>query len=399
MYKVYSNADCNLAAAASRDSSGGLFFERAGLQGQCIAQHVRGEVIDCFADADLFVKEIVFSPLQSRAWVHQEWLMSKRTIHFARNQIFWECDHLCACEVFPDGLPDGIRYRGKKKFADDLENATCLMDRDTRSDTSHVGQDLIHLWLGLLFDYTHRELTKPTDRFPALSGIAKWLQPHLGNPEYLAGVWNNSDLHRQFLWSSDTKNPRPQYRAPSWSWASIDDGIRLVDMPGIFTPQSEILDISTTRGGSDPTGPVTGGHVLIKGNMGRVQIIDHKRAPVLCREDDIKGADNRRVIFRGFDVSGLQFGLYYILHLGTFTLQPSRIHPIDLEEGALFATYLVLRSVTEQDGTFELCGLVDEWYMEDSAYRTLTGRGLQSRQDIPCKEYDEDKRTYRIRIV
>ncbi|ENH73389.1 hypothetical protein FOC1_g10008875, partial [Fusarium oxysporum f. sp. cubense race 1] len=64
MYKGYTYAECNLAAAASRDSSGGLFFKRTGLHGQCVAQNVRGDVIDCFADDELFQKEIKHSPLQ-----------------------------------------------------------------------------------------------------------------------------------------------------------------------------------------------------------------------------------------------------------------------------------------------------------------------------------------------
>ncbi|KAH7195362.1 heterokaryon incompatibility protein-domain-containing protein [Fusarium oxysporum] len=239
MYKVYTTAECNLAAAASRGSSGGLFFKRTGLHGQCVAQNVRGDVIDCFADDELFQREIKHSPLQQerdssicRAWVHQEWLMSKRTIHFARNQVFWGCDHLCACEVFPDGLPDCIRYDGKKNFAEDLGNATCLKSRDINADTSRIS---------LITNYTSRELTKSSDRLPALSGIAKWLQPHLGNPGYLAGLWNNSDLYRQLAWfSCTTENPRPQYRAPSWSWASIDGCILWMDLHAILTPQSEI---------------------------------------------------------------------------------------------------------------------------------------------------------------
>ncbi|KAH7205613.1 hypothetical protein BKA60DRAFT_611668 [Fusarium oxysporum] len=279
------------------------------------------------------------------------------------------------------------RYDGKKNFAEDLGNATCLKSRDINADTSRISPDLIQLWSGLITNYTSRELTKSSDRLPALSGIAKWLQPHLGNPAYLAGLWNNSDLYRQLAWfSCTTQNPRPQYRAPSWSWASIDGRILWMDLPAILTPQSEIIDISTTRGGSDPTGPVIGGHILIKGSLGRVQIIDHKTGPILCREDEIKETYGGPVTFRGFDVSGLQFGLYYVLLLGTCKTDPDKIHSSLLEDDYLLATYLVLGPVIGQHGTFERCGLVSECYTEDDEHRTLTGRGPQSRQDIPCEE-------------
>ncbi|KAI1042057.1 hypothetical protein LB505_007223 [Fusarium chuoi] len=171
-------------------------------------------------------------------------------------------------------------------------------------------------------------MTKANDRLPALSGIAKWLQPHLANPGYLAGIWNNSDLHRQLAWYTySTKYPRPQYRAPSWSWASIDGGSFWSNAPAIFTPQSEIIDISTTRGSSDPTGLVTGGHILIKGNMGRVQIFDHESGPFLRREDDAKESYKRHVTFRGLDVSGLQFGRTTYCTLANTPSNPLRYTP------------------------------------------------------------------------
>ncbi|KAF5601951.1 heterokaryon incompatibility protein [Fusarium subglutinans] len=170
MHRVYTEADCNLAAAASRDSSGGLFFKRQELYGQYVVRSVRGDVIDLFADEHIFLKEVERSPLQTRVWVYQEWMMSKRTIHFAKSQVFWECDHHCACKVFPDGLPDCIRPHGKAKFAEDLGIARCLLSRDMNA---RVGPDPFQLWSGLVSHYTSRDMTKSDDRLPALSGIAK----------------------------------------------------------------------------------------------------------------------------------------------------------------------------------------------------------------------------------
>ncbi|KAF5630122.1 heterokaryon incompatibility protein [Fusarium sp. NRRL 52700] len=338
MHRVYTEADCNLAAAASQDSSGGLFFKRQGLYGQCVVKSVRGDVVDFLVDEDLFLKEINRSPLQTRAWVYQEWLMSKRTIHFAKSQVFWECDHLCACEVFPDGLPDCIGHDGKTSFAKKLGGAKHLSSRDVNADASRIGPDPFQLWSSIITQYTSRGLTKSDDRLPALSGIAKWLQPHLGSPGYLAGLWNNSDLHRQLTWYTyKTKNPRPRYRAPSWSWVSIDGRISWFKMPEIFTPQSEIIDISTTSSASDPTGQVTGGHMLIKGNMGRVQITNSKMGPVLRREGDVTESYKRHITIRGFDVSDLKFGLYYVLRLGTYTIEPKEGHPSTLGKEYLFA--------------------------------------------------------------
>ncbi|KAF5710968.1 heterokaryon incompatibility protein [Fusarium mundagurra] len=225
MHKVYANAECNLAAAASRDSSGGLFFQLHGLHGQCVAKNVRGDTIDLFADNDLFLREVKCSPLQM------------------------------------------------------------------------------------------------------------------------------------------------------------------------------IVDITTTRGSSDSTGPVAGGHMLIQGRMGRVEIIGHKTWPILCREDEVQENNNGPVHFEGFDISGLQFGQYYALLLGTCTDDPNKIDTSLPEEDHLLAIYLVLRPVDGQLGTYERCGFACEWYFKDDESRTLTGGGPQSRQDIPCEEYYEHDGTYIIRII
>ncbi|KAF4337775.1 het-domain protein [Fusarium beomiforme] len=409
MHKVYTNADCNLAATASQDSSGGLFFERHGLRGQCVAKIEGGGRIDSFVDRILFWREIHDAPLHNRAWVYQEWLMSKRTIHFARNQVFWECDHLCACEVFPDGLPDCIRYNGKKRFAGMIGNATSMKKREMDVDGPETGTTLLPLWLNLVMEYTKRKLTKSRDRLPALSGIAKWLQPHLDNPQYLAGLWNNANLTRQLTWSlCSPKNPRPHYRAPSWSWAAIDGHVLWTSWFGVFTPGLDIIEASTTPSGSDPTGSVSRGHLLVKGNMARVNIIEHETWPILLREYETQETSNRatemqntwdnpNVIFQGFDVSGLPFGQYYVLLLGTVETDINQYEDASAKEYT--GCYLVLRPVEGQTGTFERCGTVEEHYTGANRHQTLTARRSWDRQDIPCVAYVEDEGTCVIRIV
>lgn len=68
--------------------------------------------------------------------------------------------------------------------------------------------------------YCARELTYPSDKFPALSGIPQGLQPVLG--DYLAGLWRR-DIIRGLWWVKKVGGgPASEYRAPSWSWASVD---------------------------------------------------------------------------------------------------------------------------------------------------------------------------------
>ena len=87
-------------------------------------------------------------------------------------------------------------------------------------------------WYHLCSDYSQHNLTDPLDRLPAMSCMAKDFRescPVLG--DYLAGLWS-THLPHQLLWRTD--RPRQhrlnKYKAPSWSWASIEDEIHLPNL-------------------------------------------------------------------------------------------------------------------------------------------------------------------------
>jgi hypothetical protein len=72
--------------------------------------------------------------------------------------------------------------------------------------------------------YTQRSLTIPTDRLPAVGGIAE-RYGHLFNDDCLVGIWR-SGLPNSLLWIVDnhkSKSDQPSVAhpsAPTWSWAS-----------------------------------------------------------------------------------------------------------------------------------------------------------------------------------
>ncbi|KAF4944508.1 hypothetical protein FSARC_14653 [Fusarium sarcochroum] len=391
MHQVYTNAACNLAAAASEDSSGGLFFDRRGLHGQCVAQYARHGQVYSYLDQRLFDRDICYAPLQQRAWVHQEWLMAKRTIHFARNQVFWECDHLCACEVFPHGLPKYIEYEGKKTFAETLNKLTSLKKSIVALEAAesqlpfNIRQQL--LWIDFVCNYAGRELTN-----------LSW-------------------------WATYSEGSRLPYRAPSWSWASLERGITWHTHFRRFTPGMKILEASTTCQGSDPTGIVSGGYLVVKGNLSRVNIIDdeldttfddqrpiHEPSPTepdpaCLPKSGLSPLGSElldempRVAFRGFDTSDAESGQYYILTLlKDFEVDYKYSEEPKIKE--FLDIYLVLRPLAERNGSFERCGLVHEFYTEINRHqRVLMPRVLAHNQDIPCEEYMGPEEGYKIRIV
>lgn len=128
-------------------------------------------------------------------------------------------------------------------------------------------------------DCTNRNLTFGTDKLVSISALAKRFGNANFQTEYLAGLWNQ-DLAVQLLWSparlqlkSRPTTRQTEYRAPTWSWASIDGRI-LPGIPGLYPKQKNILinihEAKTTLASSDPFGAVIGGHLVICGRIARV---------------------------------------------------------------------------------------------------------------------------------
>jgi hypothetical protein len=103
-----------------------------------------------------------------------------------------------------------------------------------------------------------------------LSGLAKVFMRRL-NDEYVAGLWKR-DLHRSLLWliASEINEPLT-YRAPTWSWASVDASI---SYPGwgdsVWNPIAQILEAIMFPVTEDITGRLTGGYLRIAGPLQKI---------------------------------------------------------------------------------------------------------------------------------
>ncbi|KAF4452762.1 hypothetical protein F53441_4474 [Fusarium austroafricanum] len=103
-------------------------------------------------------------------------------------------------------------------------------------------EGLQRVWHALLQEYMSRSLTFESDRLVAFAGIADLFQSHtqISPNSYLAGIWRHT-LLQDLLWtiSDGRKVSTPQkYRAPSWSWASVEPA------PGVETIGSEFGSVS-----------------------------------------------------------------------------------------------------------------------------------------------------------
>ncbi|KAL1647068.1 hypothetical protein SLS58_002838 [Diplodia intermedia] len=115
MGRVYEGATINIVAASASDSNGPLFSNT--VQRDTAQQGFRDyfitmpNVLDnpfLCCDEGIWQNDVSTSPVARRAWVLQELLLAPRILYFCKNQMFWECSELQACEQWPDGLPKRI---------------------------------------------------------------------------------------------------------------------------------------------------------------------------------------------------------------------------------------------------------------------------------------------------
>jgi hypothetical protein len=241
MGQIYSSAFCTIAADASADGNGGLFIERDNLETQiCIMRDFSHEapyevysqeeedshpdaVISIFPPIQNWERLVEQEVLSTRGWTFQERLLSPRMIHFTTRNTVWECRTAQRSEV--DYHIAGL---GSGSMA--MTDLSSLFNGHLFDETGTLD---FSRWYNLVNMYTRRHFTKDEDRLAALSGLAQEVHTRKGW-HYYAGLWEE-DIIMGLAWapnsSTNFKHYRPAtYRAPSWSWASIEGPIKFLDL-------------------------------------------------------------------------------------------------------------------------------------------------------------------------
>ena len=125
-----------------------------------------------------------FDPLCSRAWTLQERILSPRTLHYGVDQTYWECQEMLLAE-------DGARF-----------DPVTLNPQSIAASDQDEKRRLRDGWPKLVTAYSKRNLTRGTDKLPALSGLASEIAMYTGDT-YYAGVWKShlwSDLFWRVIW-------------------------------------------------------------------------------------------------------------------------------------------------------------------------------------------------------
>ena len=285
MSQVSSNSRCNLSALNAHDSTEGLFLyrENSSLPYCTVTacRKFRRKRIYEFAYTDVWSDSVQYAPLTRRAWVLQERLLAPRVLHFGKRQLLWECNHLRACEIYPKGMratnsvPDGCYY--PDKFL--KESISTILHGV--SDSFLASSQMHRVWKDLVQNYTRCNLTMSKDKLVAFSGIVKRLQP-LFKTEYLAGLWRDN-LPDQLLWWVDNEGKRslaggerPEYRAPSWSWASIEAPVVYPSLERRVDHRATIIEAHIIPLTEDATGQVVDGYIRLRPPLFPVDVSTRK---------------------------------------------------------------------------------------------------------------------------
>lgn len=161
-------------------------------------------------------------PINSRAWTLQERVLATRCLIYSHDGLKWCCK---TCEKNPSSPADAPLMFPR------------MLPRE--SSGKEMSDDIHQAWLNILTEYTSRKLTYGKDKLAAISAIAFEISKQSGWT-YLAGIWKEH-LFLDLQWRRDPQSATSQpgyegptdilyprsseYRAPSWSWASIDSSV------------------------------------------------------------------------------------------------------------------------------------------------------------------------------
>ncbi|KAH7395244.1 heterokaryon incompatibility protein-domain-containing protein, partial [Phaeosphaeria sp. MPI-PUGE-AT-0046c] len=233
MSDVFSGAIVTIAVADAENHSEGMFRPRPARcmrpfaipyieqTSYCERVHLDGEGEFCIFPNTEHVSAGTRrkGALDTRGWILQEQILSRRILYFGRGELFWDCNTLSASESSPistslldEETPD--------------ETWALQVIRRTLSATANpktLRQRLSDIWIQVIRNYSSRQLSHQRDRLVALQGILHPLAKIL-QEEPVAGMWR-TQLWWQLIWWTpmpgpiDSETPTEMvFPAPSWSW-------------------------------------------------------------------------------------------------------------------------------------------------------------------------------------
>lgn len=161
-------------------------------------------------------------PLDKRGWALQEFMLSSRLLIFSDHELLWQCREVHLRSVTSTD-PPGYRQR--------LESLPwASFDDGAEPYFGTLEFDKVYLWKTIVHQYTDRQLTDRDDRLRAVSGVVSELEK-VWRDASIYGHWKAWFVQLLAWYKPEVDKVGRRYlkRAPSWSWVSVDGGIRYED--------------------------------------------------------------------------------------------------------------------------------------------------------------------------
>ncbi|KAF5615443.1 het-domain protein [Fusarium sp. NRRL 52700] len=224
--------------------------------------------------------------LLSRGWVFQEGLCSPRGLYVSRRHgLWWDCGTMIDMIDNHEPILTGDTHHA---FNPRTERRSFMSLTKHPKHHSMAVRDFSFTWYDWMEIYTSRNLTRKSDRLPAVAGMASYVAS-LSGMKYKAGLWEE-DILRGLMWRRGSAGyaERVPGGAPTWSWASVTGPVHygefftmLVDHRGMVHSHGELdLDITETTVEEERAG--TFGNVR-RGDIKASGIMKHA-ATMLLRE-------------------------------------------------------------------------------------------------------------------
>lgn len=214
---VYENAHLTLSATGSETTADSLFplrptrvlaqvpYTLPSNATELVSASVLPLAKDTFREDYIEMKK---EPISRGVWPFQERVLSRRVVHFATDQMYFECMHHFSSG---DGLLERFCYHST---VDTLPEGTSYYRKRAIADTWSSR------WFALLWDYGQRLSHGRSDKLKALANVARIYQ-RMTNDDYIVGHWKQS-LLESLCWQSLSCTQSGENNAPSWSWVSVD---------------------------------------------------------------------------------------------------------------------------------------------------------------------------------
>lgn len=206
MGQIYEESLFTIAASSAADSSQGLFDIRETINFVRIPydnpEGTDDSPVYAFLEPPIFHIDQDPTPLSNRAWVMQESVLSRRTVHFTMHGLVWSC------------------------------SSFSLRETDDRSTSRLDVAD----WHQLLRRYSTKDLTYKSDKLHTIQGLAnEYSRRH--SKRYYYGVFIE-DIGTSLCWFGANTDGAIHHKLlrdvgsgiPSWSWASVTGPIEFLQV-------------------------------------------------------------------------------------------------------------------------------------------------------------------------